>query len=204
MSENKIACVESGEFEKRIVNFDFHHKIRQVASGIGYCLILTENGEVYFKGKLKGYDSQDFIKIETNSFIAFIASGEFFFLLMDQFNQLYIYGDFGKTYSKLTESVKIEDEIKFISCGADIVVFVTQNNELIIGGCVQAFDGFAETLNDFIKIDKLPTKQIKDLQCGYYHTIILDDNGNVFGSGENTRGQLATKYFLCKFSYFFL
>ncbi|KAL9655235.1 hypothetical protein ABK040_009010 [Willaertia magna] len=217
MFQHQITCINtnlsfslnnSSTEEENYTKFliDFQYKIKQVAIGRGYILILNDKGQVFFKGKLSDLEYLDnyFTKLEiiSSKFIKFIASGENFILLIDQFNKIFIYGIFGsENYKKLTEIGMIEnnDEIKFISCGVDIAVIVTQKkNELIIGGNLYAFNGKEDngfgdtnTLDYFIKIDNLPIKsEIKDLQCGYYHTIVLDYNGNIYGSGKNTKGQL--------------
>ncbi|KAL9656359.1 hypothetical protein ABK040_005125 [Willaertia magna] len=197
----QITFVDTNNIDN-LTSCDFQHLIKQVACGIDFILLLTDNGHVYFKGELKELKYLDnFTKIESIlSIIKYIASGEDFIILIDQFNKIFVYGEFGKeNYKKFTEIGKIvnNDEIKFISCGADIVIVVTQKNELIIGGCLQAFNGqenieLTNTTDGFIKIDNVCQikSEIKDLQCGYYHTIVLDYNGNIYGSGENMNGQL--------------
>ncbi|KAL9655226.1 hypothetical protein ABK040_009001 [Willaertia magna] len=180
------------------ISCNFQYKIKQVASGNGYILILTYNGHLYFKGELQDLNYPNyFVKIDNKienvpSTIKFIASSENFILLIDHFHKIFIYGDFGtKIYDKFTEIGMIEknDEIKFISSGSEIVIIVTQNNKLIVVGFLQPFNGTEKY--GFIKMGKLPFQEdIKDLQCGYYHTIVLDYNGNIYGSGDNTGGQL--------------
>ncbi|KAL9648566.1 hypothetical protein ABK040_012225 [Willaertia magna] len=178
---------------------DFELKIKQVASGLDFLLILTENGTVFYKGVMKSYNNQDasdFTQIvdKNISFISHIACGESFFILVNRDDKVFICGELdNRQYNHLTEisnDFVREKDIKFISCGADIVIFVTKYDELIVSGCLQAFSGDVTFSDGFMKINNLNIKNIKDLQCGFTHTVVLDNNGYVYGSGDNSHGQL--------------
>ncbi|KAL9656080.1 hypothetical protein ABK040_007698 [Willaertia magna] len=63
-----------------------------------------------------------------------------------------------------------EKEIKFVRSTNSIVYFVTTNNNLF---------NLQKTLQLQLNIN------IKDLQCGSYHSIILDTNGLIYGDPNN-------------------
>ncbi|KAL9653507.1 hypothetical protein ABK040_002140 [Willaertia magna] len=171
-------------------------QIKEIASGSNTVLILTIGGDVYFRGDFNDDAiEEEFTKLDIPTKIEKIGCGEIFGLLLDESNQVFIRGAIGHNkYNDFTKICNIKESIKFISCGADLVVLITKNNELLLFGSYEALTGidrFVEEDN-FQKLNILPKNvgNIKDLQFGYYHSILLDDLGNIYGGGKYERKRI--------------
>ncbi|KAL9657529.1 hypothetical protein ABK040_000957 [Willaertia magna] len=188
MSKQRVSYFED---EKFIPLNNLSFKIKQISSSTESVLMLTTDFQVFLKGEIGEYNYNDFTKLPFKN-IKYIASGELFNLLIDDLNNVFICGELENTkYNSFTKFDKIKDDIKFIVSGADVVI-VTKTNKLIICGLLQPFNGTEFTKVDGLSILENTPKniEIKDLQIGYYHSVLLDNLGNVYGSGENKNGQL--------------
>ena len=61
-------------------------------------------------------------------------------------------------------------------------VFVKTSNGLYVSG------------KEILNLSCILKTQLKQIQCGHKHALFLTENGNVYGSGENIKGQLTKKY----------
>ncbi|KAL9647401.1 hypothetical protein ABK040_006764 [Willaertia magna] len=181
--------------------------------GNDFAMMISQLDDIYLKGKLGEYQYNDFTKIANVPNIKFAGRGENYIIVIDINNCIFGFGDdygqFGTItnreeeydnfepldpiveYFKFTSFISINNKIiKFITCGADGVFIVTQDNKILFGGNSDCFTTKCKIISGYKEIDNTPKIEIKDLQCGHYHTIILDVNGNIYGAGMNTNGQL--------------
>ncbi|KAL9649596.1 hypothetical protein ABK040_003273 [Willaertia magna] len=185
----------------------FKPKIKLICSpsfdANNFICFITEIGEVYFKGELEKYNYKEFTKIENISNIIFAGCGEGYVMLIDNENNLFGCGvDYGQSglnkyntelFNDIKEftrfKVQIKDRIKLLHCGPDTIIIVTMDNKILFVGNSEVLNGKKEHIYEFKYFENnLP--EINDLQCGFYHSIILDYNGNIYGSGSNKKGQL--------------
>ncbi|KAL9649594.1 hypothetical protein ABK040_003271 [Willaertia magna] len=199
-------------------HLEFKPKIKLICSPTfganKFLCFITEIGDVYLKGELGKYNFKEFTKIENISNIKFAGCGEDFILLIDNENNFFGCGtDYGQSglhkynsnFYKILEfkkfNVDIKDKIKFIRCSTEIVIIVTMENKILCVGNLETLFGEYEHIDEFKYLEN-NLQEIKDLQCGDYHSIILDYNGNVYGAGSNRDGQLGFEDFTIKLNTF--
>ncbi|KAL9654469.1 hypothetical protein ABK040_010489 [Willaertia magna] len=197
--------------------------IKSITSGDEFLLLLTIDGSVYVYGSneegkiglgksIKHIDK--FTKIENLNKIIKITSSSECSILLSEKNELFVTGvntgnRFGlKDRNRIYEFTKIDfspdnelnnlqnEKIKLIRISFDFIYLVTENN--VIYGCGyndsgQLGLGHSNELNKFTKNETLQKINIKDLQCGDCHCLILDFNGNVYCCGLNNFKQLTNK-----------
>ncbi|KAL9655185.1 hypothetical protein ABK040_008960 [Willaertia magna] len=184
-------------------NIDFKGKIKFIYGSafnmLSVAIIVTDIGEVFLKGNISDYDYENFTKLTDLFNIKFAGCGEDYIILIDDENNLF---GCGKNYGQLNYnknlqyfnkfycSIQIKEEIKFIRCGSDFTIIVTTNNKILYGGNSDALNGEIDCIRGYKLIENTPQVDIKDIKAGYYHTILLDSFGNVYGSGKNDDGQL--------------
>ncbi|KAL9644588.1 hypothetical protein ABK040_015327 [Willaertia magna] len=196
MPKQRFIKVEKPESGDAIVatELDFTPKIKQISSGIGFLIILTDFGDVYVEGVVGNYKfANKFEKIDNIPKIKQMTCGEFYFLLIDEYGRVFICGEFGDAqHSNITENSDIiNQKIKFTSSGADISFIVTITNDIYVGGCWEAYNGQKDSTEVFNKVTTNDYSfDVKDLQSGYYHSVLLDNFGNVYGSGKVDRNQV--------------
>ncbi|KAL9648222.1 hypothetical protein ABK040_009226 [Willaertia magna] len=211
MSDQQVLQVMSVR-DNEVQNINFNLKIKFISTILETILIVTEINEVYLKGTLGYYKFEnEFTKINLNiSTIKFMGINFFYSILIDENNYLYCcgmdYGQFGveleeydfssemkyNDYPEFKKFIKIKEDIKFITCGEDIVFIVTKDNDILVGGETRILNGKRENVIGYNKIENIPQVEIKDLKCSTHHCILLDYDGNIYGSGKNNFGQLGT------------
>ncbi|KAL9644659.1 hypothetical protein ABK040_005030 [Willaertia magna] len=147
------------------INFNKEIKeIKEIKYGYGVFIILTMDNELY------GYAIDENYK-----------------------NQLSLH-----EYDELNKFVKLNlniGQIKYLKCNF-IIIFITENNSVFVFG--NNFNGELglglkytnkEPITTLTKLENL-NLEIKDLQCGLEHAILLDKFGNIYGTGRNFEGQL--------------
>ncbi|KAL9654757.1 hypothetical protein ABK040_008552 [Willaertia magna] len=173
---------------------NFTHKIKEINGNKNSIFILTNHGDVYFKGILGNYKSEiDFTKINISTKIKKINCAENFVIFLDNFNQLFICGEiYNKIYNEFTKICVVKDKIKFINCGGlNIIVLITKNNEILI----------LKNITNYFEFTKMnipeSIENIKDLQIDQYYSILLDNLGSIYGiNGElnNLQNKIFTKF----------
>ncbi|KAL9655182.1 hypothetical protein ABK040_008957 [Willaertia magna] len=200
--------ISSAIDEEQPLRYEFKEKIK-FAYGSDcrhHAMLVTETGEVYLKGYIGNYFFNDFTKLNNISNIKFAGCGGDYIILIDENNKVYgcgsDYGQFGsgcEVLSGMVESIDadefqefmtIKENIKFITCGSEFTIIVTKDNNILFGGNSSALNGTVESIKGYKLIENTPRVDIKDIKVGYYHTILLDSFGNIYGSGKNNDGQL--------------
>jgi alpha-tubulin suppressor-like RCC1 family protein len=87
-----------------------------------------------------------------------------------------------------------DQNVKIIKCGCNYTIAYKYNGDLIgFGSNIYGQLGFAKKLTIISKPRKiLNNKNIINIECGHYHTIITTIDGCIYGSGYNCMGQLGT------------
>eukprot|EP01129_Flabellula_baltica_P016369 TRINITY_DN8686_c0_g1_i1.p1 TRINITY_DN8686_c0_g1~~TRINITY_DN8686_c0_g1_i1.p1 ORF type:complete len:369 (+),score=65.34 TRINITY_DN8686_c0_g1_i1:289-1395(+) len=190
--------------------FDSPKKILYIEGAIDICCndysvaILRENGTVYmassFNIKGKDFDENCFEIVDVDEDIISVHSGGSYLIFLTSEGNLYCIGD--NTYGQLGlghvkriyEISKVEtvENIISIDCGyfhsvaldAEYNVWVWGYN----GNCELARE-FPWILENPTKMDSLP-ENVRKVICGYQHTLVLTEDGDLWSWGNNVYGQL--------------
>ncbi|KAL9655460.1 hypothetical protein ABK040_011855 [Willaertia magna] len=183
--------------------------------GLVYVYGSNEEGRIGLGVSIKHVDK--FTKIENLNKIIKIANSSECSILLSEKNELFVTGlnngnRFGfedDSINKVYNFTKIDilynnelnnlqnEKIKLIRASYDFIYLVTEKN--VIYGCGlndggQLGLGHTNRLNKFTKNETLQNINIKDLQCGDCHCLILDFNENVYCCGLNNLSQLTYEY----------
>lgn len=95
--------------------------------------------------------------------------------------------------TRVLSKVQSKEKVRLMSCGSNFSIFGTENNELY--GVGSNTDGrFGLNWNNGTanpqKIDFSFSKVVKQISCGYNHTLLLTNEGQVYCTGSNEYGQL--------------
>ena len=92
-----------------------------------------------------------------------------------------------------TQVINNADNIKSIYCGNYYCSFILKDNGTLWGCGANDYSEFGlgdTSTRTTFTITSINTNGIKSIYCGYYHILILKDNGALWGCGENEYGQL--------------
>jgi len=155
----------------------------------GYWIIEHKKNIVY----------DQFIELDTDgNDIKLFASGYNHIIFLTTSGKIYGLGN--NKYGQLGISLKncyffkqidIED-VLLVNCGAFHTIINTKTGLYSFGNNLFGQLGIKDKYLSYVFT---PTKininlKIKDISCGDYHTILLTDNGNIYGFGSNKYGQL--------------
>ncbi|KAL9643321.1 hypothetical protein ABK040_014776 [Willaertia magna] len=169
-------CLENSLFylNKQLqINGEF--MIKNIIGNANGLLLEMESGMFY----IYLFENENLIKIGSNFVKVGTSTTSKCFILMDENENLYI---FEKVLIKI-ENAKVDDlnDIEFISCNAsNFTIFITKRNKTFIH------------YNNKITYLETPFEnesKVIDLKAGSLHFIVLLENGNVYGLGDNSFGQ---------------
>ncbi|KAL9652282.1 hypothetical protein ABK040_011942 [Willaertia magna] len=173
----------------------FHKKIllpiKFIKNSEEYIILITIADEIFIYKHIMG-ETFEFIKIKNNlNKICDLECGNLYSIILNNYNELFIYGTFESLFNNLNEFIKLKfnynEKIKFIRCGFNFIYLITNNNSIYsIGKNNYGQLGLEKEItfrNFFTKINILTN--VKDLQCGSVHAILLDNFGNIYGTGYN-------------------
>ncbi|KAH3675140.1 hypothetical protein WICMUC_002796 [Wickerhamomyces mucosus] len=174
MTYSVYACGSNGKFQlgtgddkdldKLTSVFQSEIPIKKISSGGNHTLILLENGQIY-------------------------SSGD------NTFSQCGIDGSFTKTLSVFT-NIPLKDKSNWINCstGYEFSILVNRNQELYsTGNGLKGELGVASNTTRINQLTKLPFShhsRIKDIQSCMDHTVLLLENGEVYGWGNSRNGKI--------------
>ncbi|KAL9654163.1 hypothetical protein ABK040_000748 [Willaertia magna] len=171
------------------------------------CYLLTTDNKLYLYGNIDDeYEVNDvlFYKFKkVNDFnseciiISHLECQECFSVIIDDKNNFYINGSFiNDSFDSFVKiNFRIKKEIKFIRLYEQNIVVVTKNNYIYIYGNNSGEIGNFND-DDYYNDPPYLTKikdlnlEIKDIQCGSLHIILLDNFGKIYVVGRNNYGQL--------------
>lgn len=139
--------------------------------------------------------------------IAYVATGANFTVALDSQGNVWSWGQNDKgqigngTFGTVTSKKAVINpqtgeqltNIKQVSVGSYHVAALTKTGEVYVWGYnynKQNIDDKQITYIEPHKVDIPDSARIKQISCGKDFTIMLDENGNVFGSGNSENGQL--------------
>jgi alpha-tubulin suppressor-like RCC1 family protein len=139
--------------------------------------------------------------------IKYITSGVYYTVLLCEDSSLWVvgnnnYGQLGfgdttdrKVFTKVTRPSTMTSNVKDIYSETNHTVLLTNDNEIWSCGYNSNGQlGFGDTTdrNIFTKVTKpsTMTSNIKELVCGYSHTVLLTNDNEIWSCGYNSNGQL--------------
>ncbi len=178
------------------------NNIIQVAAGDKYSLALTTNGQVYGFGLASsGQLGANYSPIYSPSLIGGlnnivqIAAGFTHSLVLNSLGQVFIFGSSG--YNDLSKqynsSIPILNGIVSISTKGFISLALTENGQVYSFG-IYNYDGQLGRPNNN-KTNLIPNlipnlNNITQISAGYNHSLVADNEGNIYGFGRNKNGEL--------------
>ena len=186
--------------------------VKQVACGYSHSVILKTDGTVWACG-FNTYgqlglgnttNKKTFTKVTTNvSNVKQIACGENHTVMLKTDGSLYSCGRNGSgqlglssttdktTFTKITTNVN--NDVKQVACGKTNV-FILKNDGSVwaCGYNTNSFlgVGYNDNRTSFTQVTTNVNNDVKQIACGEYHTLLLKNDGSVWGCGANTYGQL--------------
>ena len=178
--------------------------IKSVYCGSAYTLILKKDSTLWgcgtnISGRLGSASSLTFKQIINDVKLA--TCGDAHALILKNDGTLWSTGDNGygqlginsitgtTTYTQITTNA---DDIKSVYCGGEHT-FILKNDDTLWGcgynGNGQLGLGDTTNRNTFTQITT-NTDNIKEIYCGFNHTIILKNDSTLWGTGYNGNGQL--------------
>ncbi|MCE4722096.1 hypothetical protein LVU47_07845 [Clostridioides difficile] len=176
----------------------------------GYvCAFVIKNDDTVWATGLNNYGQlgigntispNKFIKIPIDN-VKKIACGYSHALILRNDNSLWgtgraMYLGIGNTSANSILSftrVPVED-VKDIACGYEHSIILKNDNSLLGAGANHNGQlGKISNNNiekDFVELSINKTIKIKEIYCGTYHTLVLKNNGELYGCGYNSSGQL--------------
>ena len=186
-------------------------RIQQISSGYGFTICLSNDGELYsfgqnIYGQLGLGDNEESNspkKIESLKNVEFVECGGYYIICKTIDNNIYgwgfnLNGQLGiRNYKNQTLPVKCEhwplDLIIDIKCGKFHTLVLTSKQEVYSFGDNEfsqlGRDSKPTTYtNEVVKISSL--SNIVRIECGTYHSVCINNTGDLYVFGRNKQGQL--------------
>jgi alpha-tubulin suppressor-like RCC1 family protein len=201
-----------GDISRRNIYTKLEHnlgKIKNIYCGASNNIILNENNELYVCGGnnmgqlgLGDYDYREvYTKLEHNfGKIKNIFCGANHNIILNENDELYVCGSnydcqlgLGDNYNRINTYTKLKydfGKIKYIYCGDYHNIMLNENNELYVCGnnkFGQLGLGDNNDRNIYTKLEHNFGK-IKNIYCGGFHSIILNENNELYFCGYNYFG----------------
>ena len=191
--------------------YDNFGSVKETILNDGYTILLNNKNEIYYfgdnsKGQLNDLENLTEIK-NINS------TGNIDLFLLKN-NELYLNIISKKFSLNAPRQIFLDRKIKIssISCGNNFYILLTKEGKIYSSGSNE----YGELCSPDEKLSRITPEEIKEIsnlnekiiqvKCGFKHCVILSENGNIYGWGNNTYGQLFSdnlknKMPLIKFEY---
>jgi alpha-tubulin suppressor-like RCC1 family protein len=204
--------------EPFIVNELCYKKVIGFANGVKHIIAITEKNEIYiwgynyFRQLGNGTNDNCFVPQSLEKFIderiIDICCGDFYSMVLSESGKVYAWGSntFGqignesseKFQSKPLKNNKLDEHrIIAISCGRYHSLALTENGRVYSWGDNRFGQlGFSNIIASnkpkYIKLKNSNKNEVKinKISCGSVHSLILTRDGNIYGFGFNSFGQL--------------
>lgn len=197
------------------VTTNINNDVKQVACGDNFTIILKDDGSVWGSG-YNGYrslglgdnvDRTTFTKATTNvnNDVKQIACGHRHTMILKNDGSLWScgYNDNGElglndtsqrtTFTQVTTNVN--NDVKFVTCGMDYTFIIKNDGSL--WGCGYNSNGNlglgtydSDPHKTFTQVTTNINNDVKEIACGNGHTIIIKNDGSLWGCGRNDYGQV--------------
>jgi len=183
----------------------------RIACGKEHMMVI-KNGKLYGRGRntfgqlgtgLNNDEHTEFVCIIRKTQTVHVACGAYHTMIIDEMGMLY--GSGSNRYGNLGNEVLLERNNTFIhidvdgkkvihvSCGEFHTMVVTEDG-MLYGAGSNWYGPLGngteiDVVSKFVPID-IDGKRIKQVACGYYHTMVITDDGTLVGAGKNGRCQL--------------
>ncbi|KAL9653358.1 hypothetical protein ABK040_001994 [Willaertia magna] len=205
------------------IKLPFQEPIKFVKYGQNHAIIVTYSNKIYGFGDDEynqlGLNEEDNEEENNESEIKFIRQhnkniellecGNTFSIFVDNCNDIYYTGNLTDVLDSPANRFKNKFKNKFVKnnnekivmirAGFDNLFFVTNLNNIYGYGGNRFYKLGIEneyediTFLDKVKLIKSNERKVKELQCGEEHSILLDENNELYGTGSNRSGQLGNK-----------
>ena len=188
-----------------------NNNIKQIACGYYHTFILKNDGTVWCCGDNQygqlGLGTSDtnthskFVQVNINN-VKQIACGAYFTFILKNDGSIWSCGQNSagqlglgnsttyKTFTKVTTN--INNDVAQITCGL-YHTFILKNDGTVYSCGYNTYGGLGlgntTTYNTFTKVTT-NISNVKQIACGYHHTVMLKNDGTVWSCGQNTYGQL--------------
>jgi len=184
-------------------------QIKSICCGSNHTMILKNNGEIFVFGdnrycqlglKHNNYICTPTLLIKDPEIKSIYCGGDHSMILKNN-GELFVFGCnvFGQLGFGNFENINVptllmkDPDIELIKCGCYHSMILKNNGDLFVFGnnmCGQLGLGIGDYKN--INVPTFLTKipEIKSIQCGLRHTMILKNNGELLVCGDNRSGQL--------------
>ncbi|KAJ0044880.1 hypothetical protein Pint_04484 [Pistacia integerrima] len=186
----------------------------QIAAGPSYVLAVTGNGEVYSFGSGSnfclghGEQHNEFQPRVVQTFkrkgihVVRVSAGDEHAVALDSSGFVYTWGkgycgalghgdEIDKTIPELLSSLKSQLAIQV--CARKRKTFVLVDNGSVYGFGWMGFGSLGLTYDKVMKpriLDSLRGHHVSQISTGLYHTVVVTQQGRIFGFGDNERAQL--------------
>ncbi|XP_075588699.1 uncharacterized protein LOC142597649 isoform X2 [Dermatophagoides farinae] len=181
-----------------------YKKIVQVDSGYRFVAILTDEGQVFLVSVDYWKTNKALRLINTgNDLFKMIACGWSHLLMLREDGHVFAVGDnscgqiTGNEESSYESMIHIDnlENVELIACGVVHSFSINNKGEIYSWGynnCGQLGLGDEKNRNTpcLVAFPYANSTQIKDIVAGRYHSLFLFENGQLWGSGSNSDGEL--------------
>nr|XP_046916402.1 uncharacterized protein LOC124496883 [Dermatophagoides farinae] len=180
-------------------------KIVQVENGCNFVAILTDDGQVFLASLVESkWETNETLRLISNHNDRFkmIACGVTHLLLLRQDGHVFAMGknEFGQltgneksSYESMIHIDNLEN-VKFIDCGQYHSLSLTDKGKIYSWGddnCGQLGLGYESDGKTpcLVNVDSIDSR-VKDIVAGDNHSLVLFENGQLWGCGSNYQGEL--------------
>jgi alpha-tubulin suppressor-like RCC1 family protein len=139
------------------------------------------------------------ISFPTTSRLKMVASGQFHSLALTDSGEVFVWGrnDVGQlglpeSSDTLPKPLPLPSKTVYVTAGAYYSIFIQEDGSLLGFGQNLVGELGIEDSSNYVTPHVLPALPSKAVQvaCGWNHTIVLLEDGTVYGTGRNAEGQL--------------
>ena len=193
------------------VTTNINNDVKQIACGYAHTFILKNDCSIWSCGDNNGQlglgttgGKTTFTKVTTNinNDVKQIDCGWYHTIILKNDGSVWCCGNneygqlgLGTTTSQYTFT-QINNDTKQIACGM-YHTFILKNNGSVWscglnynGGLGLGSSGSSANKNTFTQVTTNINNDVKQIDCGYYHTIIIKNDGSLWSCGYNMNGQL--------------
>eukprot|EP01091_Cochliopodium_minus_P001463 TRINITY_DN1132_c0_g2_i1.p1 TRINITY_DN1132_c0_g2~~TRINITY_DN1132_c0_g2_i1.p1 ORF type:complete len:416 (-),score=88.22 TRINITY_DN1132_c0_g2_i1:27-1274(-) len=177
--------------------------VKQVFNSIKFTIIQKNDGKIYVYGNMGLKESNDKFEVQISDIISFTSGNESILFLKEN-GEVWVMGSNGKGQCGLGKEIRkvetptlllTDKNIFSVCCGFDYSFILTRDDKgNTILKCFGENEfgelglGHSNTQYEIASIDSFPN--ISSIHCGSGHSLLLTNEGDVYGCGFNYYGQI--------------